>query len=168
MKTIQIASLAALALAAFANVASAGPSDYYPISNCVGTDETGKVSGDVRFRYGVAENYHDSKPRYLVCPVPFDPSESGKVIVRVVGFDNNNGNTGKLRAKLCEVFLNASTSCSTEQSSGQSFIGTTTLEVSRNVNSTTRFLYLNYTVPDVDTQSGRSFGIGYRVCRSSC
>ena len=169
MSMIKIASLTALAFTALANAAHAGPSVYYPISMCQGTDQHGRIAAnDVRFRYGVAENYHDSENRYMVCPVPFDPAQTGKVIVRVVGYDNNNGTGGRLRAVLCEALLNTTISCSTAKQTGDAYIGYSTLEVSYSTDSDTRFLYMSYEIPDVDSQSGRSYGIGYRVCRGSC
>ena len=169
MSMIKIASLTALAFTALANAAHAGPSVYYPISMCQGTDQHGRIAAnDVRFRYGVAENYHDSENRYMVCPVPFDPAQTGKVIVRVVGFDNNNGTDGRLRAVLCESLLNTTNNCAPPSQSSDAFMGYSSLEVSYSVDNDTRFLYLNYEIPDVDSQSGRSYAFGYRVCRGSC
>ena len=168
MSNFKLASLTALALTAFASAAHAGPSVYYPISMCQGVNQYGQVTSDVRFTQGVAPNYHGSTTHYLVCPVPFDPDQTGNVIVRVVGFDNSDSSDGRLRAILCETFMNGTQSCSNPQLSGAGFIGFTTLEVSRSTAPDTRFLSMTFTLPDQDTQSGRSYAIGYRVCRGSC
>jgi hypothetical protein len=136
---------------------------------CQGTDANGKIAGDtVRFREGVAENFHNDDDRYLQCPVPYDPEGVSPVIVRVVGFDNNDSADGRLRAIVCEALHNSTQNCAAADQSGANFIGTETLEVSYAPGPNTRWLNLTLTVPDVDSQSGRSFYWGYRVCQGSC
>ncbi len=171
MNTLKLASLTAIALTAFASAYAPAQANslYFPISMCQGTDENGKIAGDtVRFREGVAENYHNDDDRYLRCPIPYDPEGASPVIARVVGFDNNNSGDGRLRAIICEALHNGTQNCSAADQSGANFIGAETLEVSYFPGPNTRWMNLTLTIPDVDAQSGRSLYWGYRVCYGAC
>ena len=66
------------------------------------------------------------------------------------------------------LLLNTTNNCAPASQSSDAFMGYSSLEVSYSVDNDTRFLYLNYEIPDVDSQSGRSYAFGYRVCRGSC
>lgn len=168
MTTLKLAGLSAFAVLAFANVEAQAGSLYFPVSMCQATDDNGIPSSAVRFRLGVAENFHDTVNRYLRCPIPYDPDGGSPVIVRVVGFDNNNGSDGKLRAVICETLHNNTNVCPSSDQTTDAFIGPDTLEVQYFPGPNTRWLNLTLMVPDVDSQSGRSFYWGYRVCQGSC
>jgi hypothetical protein len=47
-------------------------------------------------------------------------------------------------------------------------MGFVNLQVQFTPQAATRWLYLEIAIPDQDTQSGRSFVSGYRVCRGAC
>jgi hypothetical protein len=170
MTTLKIAGFSAFAVTALiaANAPAQADSLYFPVSMCQGTDQNGEIAGTVRFRSGVAENFHDSEDRYLRCPIPYDPDGNSPVIVRAVGFDNNNSGDGRLRAVICETLHNNTNTCSDADQSGAGFIGTETLEVQYFPGPNTRWLGLTLTIPDADAQSGRSFYYGYRVCYGAC
>jgi hypothetical protein len=164
------AVILAIVLTVAAVPAAAEDDVYYPISMCIGTNEFGEPWPAIRFRSGIAENFSESEIRLLVCPVPYtrNLNDLQPIIVRVNGFDNNNGDDGFIRVQLCEKFLDSGGSCHDTAASGQSYIGFTTLEVEFTPTSSTRWIYFTVDVPDQDTQSGRSYVNGYRVCRGNC
>jgi hypothetical protein len=90
------------------------------------------------------------------------------VFVRLNGFDNNNGSDGGIVLQLAEKYPNEGGTIHDSDSSGDAFMGFVNLEVQLTPNVETRWLFLYVAIPDQDTQSGRSYVSGYRVCRGAC
>jgi hypothetical protein len=159
-----------VALTGAAATAAAQDEAYFPVSMCVGTNEFGEPWPAIRFWQGTAENYSETETRYLICPVPYvrNVNNLEPVIVRVHGFDNNNGSDGGIVLQLAEKFVDEGGTIHDTDSSGNAFMGFVTLEVQFTPHVDTRWLFVYIAIPDQDTQSGRSYVSGYRVCRGMC
>ncbi|MEO0361512.1 MAG: hypothetical protein AAF322_10390 [Pseudomonadota bacterium] len=166
--------LAAAALCAAPLLAGAPKAEaveaYYSAYACHAVDQFGRQTHDIRFTEGVAANFNQDTPLYLHCPVPFDRGGANQpsISVRVQGFDNTDDDAIVLR--LCQRQNSGqSSTCTAAASSGAGFQnGFATLTRTIEPSPSTRWIYARIEVPDQDAQSGRSYVIGYRVCRGGC
>lgn len=142
---------------------------------------TSNAQSDLRFQYSDANsdfgylkggwyNYDKSNKEILICPIPHNRFISGSVKAKVVVNDRSNGSDGNVVVQLCAQSAHGRTKCpsgSANDGSGGSFIGTKTVDVEtpNTGSSDYRWYWLKLTLPSVDSQTGPSGILGYRVYR---
>lgn len=161
---------------------------YYSAAMCKpARSTTSNGQTDLRFEYADAinsdsgplkggwYNFDKSNKETLICPVPFNRFISGSVKARVVVNDRSNSTTGTVGVQLCAQSAHGETVCpsgSANSSTGNSFIGTKTVAVEISTAATGssladfyRWYWLKLTLPNIDSQTGASGVLGYRVTR---
>lgn len=155
---------------------------YYSAAMCKpARSTTSDGQTDLRFQYSNAinsdsgplkggwYNYDNNNKEILICPVPHNRYISGSVKAKVVVNDRSNSSTGTVGVQLCAQSAHGKTVCpsgSANDGSGNSFIGTKTVAVE--ISSGTadyRWYWLKLTLPGIDSQTGASGILGYRVTR---
>jgi hypothetical protein len=168
--------VAAVLAAASATVVLASPDElYYPASNCHpfdGASWQGGGSSGFAFLSSVGGwyNFDANEEEALVCPVPYfrDTDDLNPITVRVVVDDHHH--LSHTNAYLCGRDSTGPKICD----SGDDFptvMGTSTIELTIQPTSSTRFVWIEILVPDNDddnnvwTLNGPSGVLGYRVLR---
>jgi hypothetical protein len=166
---------AAMAAASAASVSASSDELYFPASNCHPFDGASwQGGGSSGFAFNSAMggwyNYDANEPQALVCPVPYfrNTNNLEAITVRIV-VDDRHG-TAFTRAYLCGKDSTGPKICDSADNFPTIF-GTSTIELSIQPDSSTRFAWIEIVVPDNDdddnafTLNGASGVIGYRVFR---
>jgi opacity protein-like surface antigen len=168
--------LAAVLTVVSATAALASPDElYYPAGNCHpfdGASWQGGGSSGFAFASSVGGwfNYDANDPQALVCPVPYfrDVGDLKPITVRVVVDDFHH--LAFTRAYLCGRGTNGGKICDTADNF-PTVMGNSTIELTIQPTSETRFVWIEVLVPDNDddnnpwTLNGVSGVLGYRVLR---
>lgn len=170
---ILICTLAVVSITSATHV-GAHPEAYYSAHICQPVDRYGVPTKGISYIYGGAYNMDEDTTLWLVCPVPYvrDTNDLSTVRVRLRAEDRHSQQG--VRLHICETHDDASPSsgvCPIEAQahSGNAFaLGSVLVEAAFNPGPETRWIFLNIEVPDMDTQTGKSGIIGYRVCRGNC
>jgi opacity protein-like surface antigen len=166
---------AALAAASAASVSASSDELYYPASNCHPFDGASwQGGGSSGFAFlpsmGGWYNFDANDRQALVCPVPYfrNTNNLEAITVRVV-VDDRHG-SAFTQAFLCGKDSTGPKICDSDDNFPTVF-GTSTIELTIQPNSSTRFVWIEVLVPDNDddnnafTLNGTSGVIGYRVIR---
>jgi hypothetical protein len=148
---------------------------YYPASNCHpfdGASWQGGGSSGFAFMSSVGGwyNFDANDAQALVCPVPYfrDTNALDPITVRVVVEDRHH--LSFTRAYLCGRDSSGPKICDTRDDF-PTVMGTSTIELTIQPVSSTRFVWIEVLVPDNDddnnafTLNGTSGVLGYRVMR---
>jgi hypothetical protein len=170
MKNLNLAVflLFVAAVTSIVSTASADDELYYSAAMCTPSWQHGfDGSGEEGFLWNLAgaywQNNDSDNEEWLICPVPFDRSQSGPFEVRVVIRDGHDG-----RSFVAQVTRQTSTGTpAVAAATGTSslFVGKTTLFLTVHPESGDRWINLYLTAPQTQGNS-KSRVYGYRVCRT--
>lgn len=157
-----------LYVSSIGNAVAVGSIDnvYYSASNCTPASE-----GGLRWSFskGGWYNFHQDDFKWLICPIPYhrDGNNLDYITVRIVVDDRHNSTNGWVNAVMCRQSAFGDPYCSQGSSvtTSVSFIGTEVLETGITPLSSTRWIYVQIGIADVDSNDGRSGVKGYRVER---